>query len=315
MYFRDLSRYPALLLALSASTSAAVVNQARPGLRIALSNAGPCSLKTDNAYVSVFQCEKDICRSSPTLEAAGCCESDGCSWYKSCVPYNSVERRSTDLTSDPILSCSDPTQKYCQFATFRKESQPESGYTRGICTPNPPEPDLRIDLLTANSGALVSQPLEDDRAYQLRIRGMPHRLSKRASGLSSRNAGVVGGLVAFWIVILLILCLCAASRKNKQALAAPMAAASASAHNNTTVYVMSPQPGQPGQPQDPNVQYPPLAYVLPANSAQASAGHTQTVYIQGPPPPGAQPIQFMPAPGPMPEPHPSYPQPPPAYQK
>ncbi|KAL2369933.1 hypothetical protein RJ035_003503 [Blastomyces gilchristii] len=208
---------------------------------------------------------------------------------------------------------SDSTQKYCQFATFRKESQPESGYTRGICTSNPPESDLRIHLLVANSEAIVSQPREDDRAYQLRIRGMPHRLSKRASALSDRNAGIVGGLVAFWVIILLTLCICVASRKNRDPPAAP--AAAASAQNNTTVYVMGPPPGQPGQPQDPNVQHPPLAYILPAGSAQASAGHPQTIYIQGPPPPGAQPIQFMPAPRPIPEPHPSYTQPPPAYQK
>ncbi|EQL28791.1 hypothetical protein BDFG_08498, partial [Blastomyces dermatitidis ATCC 26199] len=309
----DPSRYLALLLALSASTAASVLNRAHSGLRIALSNAGPCSLKTENAYVSVFQCEKNICRSSPKLEAAGCCEPDGCSWYKSCIPYDSVERRSSDLTSDTILSCSDSTQKYCQFATFRKESQPESGYTRGICTSNPPESDLRIHLLVANSEAIVSQPREDDRAYQLRIRGMPHRLSKRASALSDRNAGIVGGLVAFWVIILLTLCICVASRKNRDPPAAP--AAAASAQNNTTVYVMGPPSGQPGQPQDPNVQHPPLAYILPAGSAQASAGHPQTIYIQGPPPPGAQPIQFMPAPGPIPEPHPSYTQPPPAYQK
>ncbi|OJD26042.1 hypothetical protein ACJ73_02586 [Blastomyces percursus] len=310
MYLRDPSRYLALLLALSASTSASVLNRAHSGLRIALSNTGPCSLKIENAYVSVFQCEKDICRSSPTLEAAGCCESDGCSWYKSCMPYDSVERNSSDRTSDSILSCSDSTQKYCQFATFRKESRPESWYTRGICTAKPPEPDLLIDLLTANPEAMVSQPLEDDRAYQLRIRGMSHRLSKRASGLSDRNAGIVGGLVAFWVIIILVLCVCGAAKRNQDPPAAP--AATASAQNNTTVYVMAPPPGQP---QDPNVQHSPLAYILPSGSAQASAGHQQAVYIQGSPPPGAQPVHLMPAPGPIPEPHPSYPQPPPAYQK
>ncbi|KLJ10508.1 hypothetical protein EMPG_14119 [Blastomyces silverae] len=315
MYLRDPSPYLALLLALSASTSASVINRSHSGLRIALSNTGPCSLKTENAYVSVFQCEKDICRSSPTLEAAGCCESDGCSWYKTCIPYDSVERRSSDPTSDTILSCPDSTQKYCQFATFRKESQPDSEYTRGICTSNPPEPDLRIDLhlLTANSEAIVSQALEDDRAYQLRIRAMSHRLSKRSSSLSSRNTAIVGGLVAFWACIILSICVCMARRKNHVSPATP--AAVASAQNNTAVYVMAPQPGQPGQPYDPNVQSPPLAYVLPASSAQAAAGHTQTVYFQGPPPPGAQPIQFVSPPGPIPAPHPSYSQPPPAYHK
>ncbi|KKZ65677.1 hypothetical protein EMCG_01236 [[Emmonsia] crescens] len=304
MFLRASSLFLVLLLIASASTSASASARfrSRSELKIPFGEAGPCSIKTEDSYVSVFKCEKEICLSSPVLEDAGCCEPDGCSWHKSCIPYDSVEGHSSDGASDKILSCSDPTRQYCQFATFRKESAPESGYSLGTCTSNSHQPDLRIDLLSVNSGSIVSQPLENDHSYQLRIRAMSHKFSKRATGTSSRNAGVVGGLVAFWLLVLLLcLFVSRSKRARNQEVPAP------TGNNNTAVYIMNPQSQPPG------VQYPPLAYMYPPG--QVPEGQTQTIYIQGPPPPGAQPIQLSQSPAPFPQPHPSYPQPPPAYQK
>ncbi|OJD11081.1 hypothetical protein AJ78_08081 [Emergomyces pasteurianus Ep9510] len=294
------------MLTAPAFTSAFARFRSQSKLRVSVGEGWPCSIKTENSYVSVFKCEKDICLSDPVLKNAGCCEPDGCSWSRSCIPHGSVEGHSSNGLSDTVLHCSDPARKYCQFATFRKEPAPESGYSMVTCTSNPHQPNLSVDLLPANPGSIVSQARENDYSYQLRMRAMVHKFSKReTSSVNSRTVSIIGALVGFWLFVFLICC--AIGARNKRPENVEVTAPTAVATNTTSIYVMPPLPQQPG------IQSPPLAYTYPPGPAQD--GQTQTIYIQGPPPPGAQLIQLTQSPGPIPQPHPSYPQPPPAYHK
>ncbi|OAX83509.1 hypothetical protein ACJ72_02124 [Emergomyces africanus] len=309
MFLRGSELFLALMLTAPAFTSASAIfqSQSRP-IRISFGEGGPCSITTEDSYVSVLKCEKHICLSSPVLDNAGCCEPDGCFWRKSCLPHGSVEGHSSDGPSDTmILPCSGPTRKYCQFATFRNESTPDSEYFMGTCALYPHQPDLKFDLLPGNSGCIVSQTLENNHSYQLRVRAMSHELSKRETGsVNSRTVTIIGCLIGFCACVLIACCAIGCRRKSADSEEVPAPAAVAT--NSTSIYVMNPAAQQPG------VQSPPLAYTYPPG--QVPDGQTQTIYIQGPPPPGAQLIQLTQAPGPIPQPHPSYStQPPPAYHK
>ncbi|PGH03980.1 hypothetical protein AJ79_07212 [Helicocarpus griseus UAMH5409] len=311
MFSKNLPLLFAVLFTVSAFAS--IIPESE--LETLLNESSLCSIIRGNSHASVLKCITDVCQSSPLLDKAGCCDSGGCEWDKSCIPFDSLEEHSSDASAEQGIFCFDPTRKYCQRGIFRTDSSPELGYSLETCTSDPHGIDLRIDLVSHDTASITSQPANDGHTDQLMRRATVHRLSKRANKRGI-NVGVALAIVAIFFVLMVI---CCCSRGGKRV--APVAVEPPSQNpppvygNNTNIYIMSP-PQSPA-PQQPGISYPSVAYTYPPGQQPSGAGGPiQTIYIQGPPPPGTQPIPMPSSPGPIPQSHPSFPpEPPPAYHK